>query len=188
MLGSCGTTFENDKKWKTSLFSATAHSALIIENSNPFYLKDKDQKINCRRYKKNGGEVIQSVHYGYKNRYSAICSRTIELGNNGKNFAVLDQVYSEKLLNFAIRKKIPLLGICRGMQVINLFFKGSLKKVKNHIRTQNTIVSVDKKNQKKIKCFHRNGIKTLGLNLNELYKSGALTKEEFSKAKKKLLN
>jgi uncharacterized heparinase superfamily protein len=103
MLGSCGTTFEKDKKWKTSLFSAAAHSALIIENSNPFYLKDKDQKINCRRYKKNGGEVLQSVHYGYKNRYSAICSRTIELGNNGKDFAVLDQIYSEKLLNFAIR-------------------------------------------------------------------------------------
>ena len=68
-----------------------------------FYLKDKNQKINCKRYKKNGGEVLQSLHYGYKNRYSAICSRTIELGNNGKDFAVLDQVYSEKLLNFAIR-------------------------------------------------------------------------------------
>ena len=103
LLGSCGTTFEKNKKWKTSLLSASAHSVLIIENSNPFSLKDKNQKINCKRFKKNGAEVVQLVHYGYKNKYSAICSRTIELGSNGKNFAVLDQIYSEKLLNFDIR-------------------------------------------------------------------------------------
>jgi len=103
LLGSCGTTFEKNKKWKKSLFSASAHSALIIENSNPFSLKDKNQKVSCKRFKKNGAEVVQLVHYGYKNRYSAICSRTLELGKNGKNFAVLDQIYSEKLLKFAIR-------------------------------------------------------------------------------------
>ena len=103
LLGSCGTIYEKTNDWKKSLLSASAHSALIIENSNPFSLKDKNQKTHSKRFKKNGAEVVQLVHYGYKARFSAICSRTIELGNNGKKFAVLDQVYSDKLLNFDIR-------------------------------------------------------------------------------------
>lgn len=89
--------------------------------------------------------------------------------NYGEN--ILRDNTEIQLINYAIKKKIKLIGICRGMQMINLFFKGSLKKIKNHIRTQNTIVSIDKKNKKKIKCFHGNGIKTLGLNLDELYRS-----------------
>lgn len=31
-----------------------------------------------------------------------------------------------KLIELAIKNNIPLLGICRGMQLINVFFKGSL--------------------------------------------------------------
>ena len=103
LLGSCGTIFGKDQNWKTSLLSASAHSVLIIENSDPFDFKDKLQKTSSKRFKKNGADVVQLVHYGYKNRYSAICSRTIELGNGGKNLAVLDQVYSQKLLKFDIR-------------------------------------------------------------------------------------
>ena len=40
---------------------------------------------------------------------------------------------SEKfLINYSIKKKIPVFGICRGMQVIGSYFKVKLKPVKNH--------------------------------------------------------
>ena len=103
LLGSCGTVYQKEKDWKKSLLSSAAHSTLTIENTNPFSTKDTNQKVEAKRFKKNGSELIQLVHYGYKKRYSAICSRTIELGDDGKNLAVLDQIYSEKLLMYAIR-------------------------------------------------------------------------------------
>lgn len=42
--------------------------------------------------------------------------------------------YVEKnLLGFAIENKIPVLGICRGMQMINNYFGGKLQKIRNKI-------------------------------------------------------
>ena len=32
----------------------------------------------------------------------------------------------QKIINYSLEKKIPLIGICRGMQVINTFFGGTL--------------------------------------------------------------
>jgi N5-(cytidine 5'-diphosphoramidyl)-L-glutamine hydrolase len=37
--------------------------------------------------------------------------------------------FEKKLLAYAIRNQIPVIGICRGMQVINAFFNGTLKRV-----------------------------------------------------------
>ena len=36
----------------------------------------------------------------------------------------LDNKLEYQLIEYAIKKKIKLIGICRGMQVINIFFKG----------------------------------------------------------------
>ena len=33
------------------------------------------------------------------------------------------------LIKFGLKNNIPILGICRGMQVINLFFKGKQNKI-----------------------------------------------------------
>ena len=40
----------------------------------------------------------------------------------------------EKLLIKYSIKKIPLLGVCRGMQFINHYYGGKLIKVKNHMK------------------------------------------------------
>ena len=44
-----------------------------------------------------------------------------------------------ELIKIAIKKKIPVLGICRGMQVINYFFKGNIRKKKGHMNTKHKI-------------------------------------------------
>ena len=53
---------------------------------------------------------------------------------------------SEKfLIKYSIKKKIPIFGICRGMQVIGSYFKIKLKPVKNHANTLHTIYSNKKR-------------------------------------------
>ncbi len=103
LLGSCGTTHEKDKEWKRSLLSASAHSTLVIENENPEYHRLAYEESKYKRYKKNESELIYLTHYGYKKNFSATCSRTIEVSKSGKKIAILDQIYSQKLLKFNIR-------------------------------------------------------------------------------------
>ena len=83
--------------------SSSAHSVLIVEDTNAFSGIDSKQQTLTKRYKKDGSEIIELIHYGYYNRYSAICSRSIELGEDGKNIAGLDEIISEKFNKFAIR-------------------------------------------------------------------------------------
>ena len=105
LLGSCGTVYKKNKQWRKSLLSAAAHSALVIENTSPYsgLAKKSHRQATSKRFQKNGCEILHLVHYGYENFFSAVCSRTIELENTGKNIAVLDQIFSDKLLNFDIR-------------------------------------------------------------------------------------
>jgi N5-(cytidine 5'-diphosphoramidyl)-L-glutamine hydrolase len=63
----------------------------------------------------------------------------------------------KKLIKFSIKKKIPLLGICRGMQVINYYFGGKIVKIKGHMKKKNIIdIKQDLFKKKKIlvNCFH----------------------------------
>ena len=44
-----------------------------------------------------------------------------------------------KLIKFSILNKIPILGVCRGMQVLNYYFGGKIKKIKGHMKTKHFI-------------------------------------------------
>ncbi len=53
----------------------------------------------------------------------------------------------ESILKFGIKNNISILGICRGMQVINNFFGGNIIKTNssNHVGKRHTVKIIDKK-------------------------------------------
>ena len=80
-----------------------------------------------------------------------------------------------KILNFAIKNKIPLFGVCRGMQVINQYFGGSIIKNNNssHVGIPHVvnlihknIMSILQINSLKVNSFHNNVITTSTLGKN----------------------
>lgn len=106
-----------------------------------------------------GGENINPFYYGgktKKNSYSKDRDR-IELS----------------LLNYAVNHRIPVLGICRGMQLLNIYFKGKLiqnialidnnkthKAVKFHrIKIVNSEISINLKNNFiDVNSYHNQGV------------------------------
>ena len=52
--------------------------------------------------------------------------------------------FEKKLLTYCLTKKIPILGVCRGMQFLNNFFGGKIKKVNNHVGAKHEINNFSK--------------------------------------------
>ncbi len=79
------------------------------------------------------------------------------------------------LINYAKTNKIPILGICRGAQVINIYFKGRISKINNHVRKKHKLSGkiISPNTSIKSYCFHNQGIKKkdLGKRLETLAKT-----------------
>ena len=80
-----------------------------------------------------------------------------------------------KLVKICIKKKIPIFGICRGHQFINLFFKGRISEIKGHVNSMHKLDIIDKKYIKANKqknlltnSYHENCIEfnKIGIDLN----------------------
>ncbi len=93
------------------------------------------------------------------------------------------------LIRFGLKKKIPILGICRGMQILNFFFKGSLDKIKGHMKVNSKVYfKKDFFNKKmlNVRCFHNYGIKTESLSKSfEIFAVDKHQNIEMMKHKKK---
>lgn len=95
-------------------------------------------------------------------------------GDNLGDYPERDKTEKE-LLDYAVQNKIPVLGVCRGMQIINDYFGGSIEQSQNsqHIR-KNHPVEITNANflyfnsdSISVNSFHYNLIRrnTLGKNL-----------------------
>ena len=87
-------------------------------------------------------------------------------GDNIGNFPERDST-EKKLIEYCVEKKLPVFGVCRGMQIVNDFFGGNYEvhSLQNHVNTHHDISLTDKKfnsNNSKIvsvNSFHNNIIK-----------------------------
>jgi putative glutamine amidotransferase len=67
-------------------------------------------------------------------------------GNNLSQVKPQDKIastrdnFEKNLIEFAINKKIPLFGVCRGMQIIADFFNTKIYRTKNHAGTRHRII------------------------------------------------
>lgn len=90
------------------------------------------------------------------------------------NISPLRDETEKKMLEIAVAKKIPVLGICRGMQFINIFFGGKLvKNIKEEMTPhhepgkdhkialiEERIISVVGKNEIIVNSFHNQAVTT----------------------------
>ena len=65
--------------------------------------------------------------------------------SNVLNTSKIRNTVENNLINACSKKNIPILGICRGAQLLNKNFGGKIKKVKNHMRTRHNIFFTENK-------------------------------------------
>tara|TARA_Y100000590_G_scaffold467418_1_gene646265 strand:+ start:4335 stop:4979 length:645 start_codon:yes stop_codon:yes gene_type:complete len=121
------------------------------------------QKINCTPI------LIPNNLNNVENYISDLDLDAIILsgGDNIGDFPERDKT-ENAILEFAIKNAIPILGVCRGMQIINYYFEGSLQKnaSSNHVGhphpidiLNNSLISTLKNSKLTVNSFHNNLIK-----------------------------
>lgn len=63
------------------------------------------------------------------------------------------------LIELAVKKRTPILGVCRGMQMLCDYFGGSLKKVNGHAATRHIIKGIE--GEKEVNSFHNSCVAEL---------------------------
>lgn len=90
--------------------------------------------------------------------------------NNNNNQLPIRQQKEIEIINFCLKNKISLLGICRGMQVLNLFFGGNLVEIDNHVGREVQIMIKNTKYKSlmpnTVLCHHKKGISRDSLAMN----------------------
>lgn len=98
---------------------------------------------------------------------------------NYNELSIKRDKYETQILEYALESNMPLLGICRGAQLIAQFFNSKLEKLENHIGVHK-VVNIDDSIAFDIKSFHNYGIVNLNENLKAEFKSLDSSIEAFS--------
>lgn len=88
---------------------------------------------------------------------------------NDNELSSIRDTFEKKCIEIALQKNIAILGVCRGLQLVNEYFGGTLKKINKHIGTKHSLkIQSDSKYLKNIKAidfvnsYHEYGIAVLG--------------------------
>jgi len=82
---------------------------------------------------------------------------------DAQNTAPERDTLEKTLLTYAQTESLPVMGVCRGMQLINTFLGGSLVKVSAHVRTRHELTAIDQKalcaEKIEVNSFHHYGMR-----------------------------
>ena len=83
--------------------------------------------------------------------------------------SILRDKHENQCIEYAIKKSIPIFGVCRGMQLIAEYFGSSFKKIDNHVAKRHNICSTTEHeyqiqfaNIKNVNSYHKYAIDVLG--------------------------
>jgi gamma-glutamyl-gamma-aminobutyrate hydrolase PuuD len=64
------------------------------------------------------------------------------------------------LIAIALEKQLPIIGVCRGMQLLNLFMGGNLQETKGHVAVRHSLISCtpDYAIETEVNSYHNYGI------------------------------
>ena len=158
----------------------------FIDNKLIYFLK---KSLNCEIFLINNFNKINKSNIRNLNKFLNSNKINLIVLSGGQNIGTnkLRDSTEINLIKFALKKKISLIGFCRGMQLINIFFKGSLKKINGHVSKINKIYDLKNEKIKKKICYHGNGILKLGKGLKILHKSSDNEIESFVHKSLKIL-
>ncbi len=81
---------------------------------------------------------------------------------NSRSVSVLRDQVEKRLISFALTQNIPLLGVCRGMQILNVYFGGTIQTVDEHVKKNHT-VTFKSEESGEVNSYHNWGIKDVNL-------------------------
>lgn len=89
--------------------------------------------------------------------------------------------FENSILKWSISAKVPVLGICRGMQMINRFEGGTLEKTDDHVQVTHVLAGSENFGGLEVNSFHHFKIseKTLGNHLTPLAYAEDVSVEAF---------
>src|SRR5688500_10349733 len=106
------TKWSNYEKWFLDEKEVTVIKLSSKENN----LSDLDK---CDGVILSGGEDVHPRYYGKPELMERKEELKLDVNEERDEFEM-------KVIDSAYKKKIPMLGICRGLQIVNVYFKGTL--------------------------------------------------------------
>ncbi len=152
----------------------------LLLNQNYFEEREAlDIKWGALFKKLNFLPIILPIQFDYKKYFNSIKIDGIILsGGNDLNIIHKNSLsfrrdrFEKKIINYAIKKNIPVFGMCRGMEIIADYFGANFKKVKGQVGIRHKLkVNKNSKYFKELKkissvnSFHNYAIDNLPKNL-----------------------
>lgn len=130
-------------EWRDSL-DQSFHALLADQNIIllPISNTQSDPVSFCEEMNINGAILTGGNSISEKASDYSACRNNLELA----------------LLQYMEDKKFPVVGICRGFQLINQYFDGKVVKISKHIGRNHSMIMQDTLHQHEVNSFHRYGI------------------------------
>ncbi len=154
-----------------------AISQRLIENNSYYEIRDElDIRWAALFRELDYLPILLPTNYNFEKYFELIDINGIILsGGNDLGYLVNDElskkrdIFEKSIIKFAIKECIPMLGVCRGMQIIADYFNNDdLEKVDGHVGTSHRIVVSDKSKFREylkkldfVNSYHNYGIKKI---------------------------